>query len=229
MFQDNITPIRSSVRTPLEKGQDPLQYRLERLRDERMPEMEALLLHSRASTISSTTAGAPAGIRQLISTNSTAVSGTVTATHIENMLDTLFGWDGRQKITVVGTSTGHRIWSAVWRQYFEKEGTPQGNDRIGFAVTSYESPTMGNIEYMVCDSCLDSEWLFLRQESWSMDPLDWDYGSGWQEFTRGVKETNALGTATGIYGGWVFSVDDERRNGILTGITSTGSSYAGFV
>lgn len=229
MYQDAVTPIRTATRTYLEGNKDPREFRKDRIRHEKMAELEQLLLHSRSSTISATVAGAPAGIRQLISTNSTAVSGVLTATHIEDMLDDLYAWDGRHKITVIGNRNMHRVWSAVWRQYFEKQGTPVSTPKIGFAVTVYESPTMGEVEFMVCDSCLDSELLFLRKESWELNPLDWAYGSGWHEFERGVKETNALGFTWGMYAAFVFTVDDERRNGILTGITSTGSSYAGFV
>jgi hypothetical protein len=228
-YQDNMTPIRSASRSYMEKNRDPLEFRLERLKRERLPELEALLLHSDTSTISSTVAGAPAGIRPLIATNVTAVSGVLTATIIENMLDTLYGWDGRRKITVLGNRTMHRIWNAVWRQFFDKQGEVTNTPRIGFAVTVYQSPTMGDVEFMVCDACKDSELLFLDKSSWELHPLDWKYGSGWHTFERGVKETNALGFATGMYYAGLLAVSDERLNGKLTGITTTLSSYSGAV
>ena len=229
MYQDNITPVRSATRTYLEGGKDPMAFRMERLRQEKLPEMEALLLHSQASTISASTAGAPAGIRSLISTNSTAVSGVLTASNIEAMLQDIFDQDGVAPITIIGDINMHNIWSAVWRQYFDKQGTTVSTPKIGLAVKKYESPTMGDIEFMTVPSAKSNELLFLNRNSWTLHPLDWMYGKGWNEFERDVVNTNALGKARGIYSAWVFCVDDERRNGKLTGITTTGSSYAGFV
>ncbi len=231
-YSDDVSPVRTAVRTYLEGNQDPRAFRMEQLRKEKFPEFEQLLLHSRSATITGVAqsgAGTPAGIRQQIATNVTALSDVLTATAIENMLDTLYSLNGQRQITVMGTRTMHRIWSAVWRQFFEVEATPGTLDRISFGVNIYDSPTMGPVEFLVCDSCLDSELLFLTKGNWELHPLDWAFGTGWNEFTREVKEKGTLGTTTYMYSAWVFTCNDERLDGKLTGITTTGSSYAGFV
>jgi hypothetical protein len=229
-YEDSVTPIRTATRTYLEKNQDPRSFRKEQIKKEKMAELEMLLLHSRASTISASTAGAPAGIRQLVSTNSTSLSsGALTATAIENMLDTLYGWNGRRQITIMGNRTMHRIWNAVWRQYFDKTASPSDLPRIGQAVHVYNSPTMGDVEFMVCEACLDTELLFLTKSNWELHPLDWAYGSGWHEFERGVKETNALGFTWGMFYAGVLTVNDERLDGKLTSISTTTSDYAGYM
>lgn len=229
-YQDEVTPIRTATRTYLEGNRNPREFRKEQVRKEKMAELENLLLHSQSSTISATVAGAPAGIRQLISTNSTSLSsGPLTATAIEDMLDDLYAWNGERRITVVGNRAMHRIWNAVWRQYFDKSYSPSDLPRIGQAVKVYDSPTMGEIEFMVCESCLDTELLFLTKKNWHLSPLDWDYGSGWHEFERGVKERGQLGFVWGLYYAGVFHCDDERLDGKLTAISTTTSDYAGYM
>ncbi len=237
-YEDSMTPIRSATRQYLENNEDPLQFRLKRLRKERVPEMEALLIHGQTKTISASVAGSPAGINALISTNSTAVSGNLSATAIEDMLEDLYDWGGgSEEITVVGNNQMHRIWSAIWRQYYSKVGEPDTTDqRVGFNVTKYYSQTLGQyISFLRCEaakfsgSATGGQLLFLRKSSWELHPLQWAFGTGWQEFTRGPKETNALGATTGMYCGYVFAVSDERLNGKLTAITTTSSNYAGFI
>jgi hypothetical protein len=237
-YKDAVTPIRSAVRTYLEKEQDPLQFRLERLRRERIPEMEALMIHGQTATITGSLAGSPVGIHTRISTNSTAVSGALTATHIEDMLEDLYDWGGGdEEITVMGNNAMHRIWSSVWNQYFTKMGEPDKQSAVGFEVTKYWSQTLGQyISFMRCEAAKVSQssnagvLYFLRRNSWALHPLKSSIlGSGWHEVDRDIKGTGVLGKQTLMWYSGVFACDDERLNGKLTSITTTPSSYAGYV
>jgi len=220
---------RAASTNYLEKGQDALDFDTKVRHQARVKaDFERLLLHSTQSIISSSLAGSFKGLRNLIATNVTSSVGTLTATNIEDMLDSIYAWDGTQNVVVMGNRKMHRIWSAVFNQYFEREGTPT-TDSVGVKVWTYAS-ALGDLKYMPVDACLDGELLFLRQDDLSVRPLDMGaFGTGWQQVERGPKETNAVTREVLFYWAGTLIMKDERRHGKLTGITSTVSSYAGAV
>jgi hypothetical protein len=221
--------IRASERTYLEKNMDALDFDTKVRHQERVKaDFERLLLHAPQSIISSSLSGSFKGVRGQIASNISSSVGTLTATNIEDMLDLIYAWDGTQNVTVLGNRKMHRIWSAVFNQYFEREGEVT-TDSVGVKVWNYAS-ALGDLKYMVVDACLDGELLFLRKDDIKIHPLDMGaFGTGWQQFERGPQQTNAVSRQVCFYWAGTVVLKDERRHGKLTGITSTVSSYAGAV
>jgi hypothetical protein len=210
-------------------GQDDLEYTL--ANDHKLNavvQLERLLLHNQRAQPTGTVAGQFLGLRGFISTNVTSSVGVLTATVIEDLLDSIFAWNSDANVTLIGNRKMHRVFSAVMRQYFNVQGDMHDTE-VGVHIDSYRS-SLATIHYMDVDAMLDGELLFTRKDDISLVPINMGpFGSGWQSFTRGVQETNAVQIEKGFYLAVSFKVGDERQHGKLTGITRTGSSYAGFV
>jgi hypothetical protein len=96
-------------------------------------------------------------------------------------------------------------------------------------MDTYQS-ALGNITVLVSQSMPDNKILLLRKGDIKIHPLDMDqFGTGWMEFTRDPKETNAVSQQKGYYGAFTLVVGDERRHGVISGFTTTPASYPGAV
>lgn len=230
MYSWSETAMRTAVTSYLTKGQDELAFERARKMIEAQKRLEMDMLYSRAQQPTGTAIGMFGGIDQTIASNTVAAGGVLTASHLNDLAEEIQAWDNSNTdYTVVMNRTEKRIWDAVLNAFFDRRGEPMTNS-VGVKVDRFET-SLGTFNTLCVPNKKSGTLYFLKKNDIKLRPLgvQGGFSPGWNELTREPAHTNALTREMKYY--WLGSLvaGDERKHGSITGITTTGSSYAGYV
>lgn len=231
MWEWTENAMRSAVDSYLVKGSSELAYERTRKMLEIAKNLEASLLYSYKQQPTASAVGSFDGILAQIQTNITNVGGTtipLTASDIINTLENVVQYDnGRKSFTIITNRKGGRILDSIWNQYFDRTGEPTTTE-LGVVVDMIHT-SHGDIGKMVCQQLDDGKMLILKQDDLDIVPIDTDFGSGWQEFTRDPQQTNTLERQMAYWGMFSFKMGNEKQHAYIRNFSTTLSDYAGVI
>lgn len=230
MYQWSGTAQRTAIRSYLTKGQGELQFEHANKMKEAIRQLEGAVWYAKAQAPTGSAIGSFDGISRLITTNADATSGVLTGKRLNDLAELVLAWDNSlTDFDVFGNRNMKRIWDAVLNAYFDRQGEPN-TTKFGTRVDSFNT-SLGTFNYTVIPNLRDGELYFLQKEDVKLHPLELSDGfsSGWNEFTREPQHTNALTRAMSYWWIGTLLMGDERKHAKMTNITTTASSYAGYV
>lgn len=230
MYSWSESAMRTAVRSYLTKGEDEMTFEKRNKMREAVRQLEKLVWYGKAQAPTSSNHGSFDGLYRLIDTNKNTSVGVLTATHLVDLAEDIMAWDNSiTSFDVCMNRNMKRIWDAVLNAYFDRRGEPT-TTKLGTRVDVFET-SIATFRVTIIPELRDGEMYFLKKSDVKLHPLAvrGGFAPGWQEVDRGPSQTNALTRQKAYYNILTLLIGDERRHGRLAGITTTSSSYAGYV
>lgn len=231
MYMHAVTAMRTGQRSYLTNGATEFAYDTQNHMQIALNQLEMLMWYSKAQAPTSSAQGAFDGISRLISSNEVAAGGVLTGKLLNDLAEKLLAHDNNNStLTIAGNRDMKRIWDAVLKAEFDRQGAPDYVGPVKVRVDRFET-SLATFEYLTVPNLKSGELYAIDAADFELNPIAVTDGfvTGWGEVNRDPAHTNALQKERGYYWIGTLTVGDERRHGKMTGITTTTGSYSGYM
>ncbi|MCZ7598360.1 MAG: hypothetical protein M5U09_12470 [Gammaproteobacteria bacterium] len=231
MYSYEVSAMRTGQRSYLTNGATEFAFDTQNHMQVALNQLEMSMWYAKAQAPASSAPGSFDGISRLISSNEVVASAVFTGKLLNDLAEEILAWDNTNTtLTVAGNRNMKRIWDAVLKAEFSRQGTPDYVGPVKVRVDRFET-SLATFEYLTIPNLKDGELYIIDAADFKLQPVAVTDGFvvGWGEVNRDPAHTNALTRTKGYYWIGTLTVGDERRHGKMTSITTTPGSYSGYL
>lgn len=231
MFELTESDYRTAQVSYLAGREDELSFQYTRLMKWAKQLLNNHIIYGRAVTPASGGYGSFDGLRTLITTNSTPITGQLTPTDIVDTLELIMTLDNAADVgvTFLMNRTAKRIFDGIMNAFFEREAVP-GEKSVNLNVINRFECNLGTYETMIVPQLKSSEILVVRRDDVKVHPIKVQgMGTGWVEFERDPVHINARKRQRALSWIGTLCLYNEKRHAKITGFDTTVSEYTGAV
>lgn len=231
MYGYSTTAMRTGQRSYLTRGMSDLAFEEQNHMQVALNQLEVLLWYGKAQAPSGANIGSFDGISRLISSNEVAASAVLSGKLLNDLAEKILAHDNNNnKLTIFGNRDMKRIWDAVLKAEFDRQGTPDYVGPVKVRVDRFET-SLATFDYVTVPNLKSGALFAVDPADFNIEPVQVQspFSAGWTETRRGPEETNSLKASVNYSLICTLTVGDERRHGKITGITTTTGSYTGYM